>query len=187
MNTNLWLLLLLVPVLLAGSQVASTPLPVVEETEAVRMVASVRGTELITDALQHTAAEALPAPALRTSKSSVRALIKNAAIEHGIDPTIALFIVEKESQFDHHAKGDGHLPVCPIGPNQGKPQRSRGLWQINDCYHHEVSDAIAFDPVKSTAWALRRIKRGYIHEWSTWVYRERYKDSPAIVAANEPG
>lgn len=29
----------------------------------------------------------------------------------------------------------------------------RGLWQINDKAHPEVSDAAAFDPVRASAWA----------------------------------
>ena len=49
----------------------------------------------------------------------------------------------------------------------GDGSRDRGIWQINDRWHPEVSDACAFDPGCS-ALAVYRISRGGA-DWSSWV------------------
>lgn len=45
--------------------------------------------------------------------------------------------------------------------------RDRGLWQINDRWHPEVSDAAAFDPAQAAA-ATYRISNGG-KSWSPWA------------------
>ena len=48
--------------------------------------------------------------------------------------------------------------------------RDRGLWQINDYYHPEVSDAEAFNPVLAAREAYRISNGGTNwHPWATWV------------------
>jgi hypothetical protein len=45
----------------------------------------------------------------------------------------------------------------------------RGLWQINDKAHPEVTDAMAFDPVQATAAAARISSKGSNYApWSTF-------------------
>lgn len=44
--------------------------------------------------------------------------------------------------------------------------RDRGLWQINDHWHPEVSDAIAFDPTQAAAAAYTISHQG--SNWSAW-------------------
>lgn len=61
-------------------------------------------------------------------------------------------IANCESGFNTYVVGDGHL-ICK---RTGLPIRSRGIWQINDCAHPEVSDAQAFDPIWSTNWAKKK-------------------------------
>ena len=78
---------------------------------------------------------------------------------------LALCIVENESEFKPDQLGDGHL-TCPL---TGERQRSRGLWQISDCWHPEVPDDVAFSVSSSTEWSLTRIKSGYANEWSTYA------------------
>jgi hypothetical protein len=95
----------------------------------------------------------------------VKAYIQAQAMEHGVNPKLALWIVKHESEFNPHAKGDG--------------EASRGLWQISKIYHPEVSDAAAFDVASSTAWSLERIRAGKVKEWSTYRFcRTLYRDCP---------
>src|ERR1700752_598954 len=56
------------------------------------------------------------------------------------------------------------------GPRPGTvASRDRGLWQINDYYHRDVSDACAFDPPCNGA-AMVRISSGGTnwHPWATF-------------------
>jgi hypothetical protein len=95
----------------------------------------------------------------------VKAYVRTEAVEHGVNPTLALWIVKHESQFNPRAKGDG--------------EASRGLWQISRIYHPEVSDAMAFNVRSSTQWSLQRIRSGKAYEWSTYRFcRTLYQDCP---------
>jgi hypothetical protein len=95
----------------------------------------------------------------------VKAYVRAQAMEFGVNPLLALWIVKHESQFNPHAKGDG--------------EASRGLWQISKIYHPEVSDAAAFSVASSTEWSLARIRAGKANEWSTYRFcREHYEDCP---------
>lgn len=79
-------------------------------------------------------------------------------------------VVACESTNDPNALGDnGH---------------SRGLWQINDVYHAEVSPAQAFDPAWATAWAARQWANGLAREWS--CYRILFEPSPTPPPALIP-
>lgn len=44
----------------------------------------------------------------------------------------------------------------------------RGLWQINDQAHSDITDADADDPIKATAWA-RKIYEGRSEGFSSWA------------------
>ena len=105
---------------------------------------------------------------LRTDRPTaleVKAYVRTEAVEHGVNPTLALWIVRHESQFNPRAKGDG--------------EASRGLWQISKIYHPEVSDAMAFNVRSSTEWSLERIRAGKASEWSTYRFcRTLYEDCP---------
>jgi hypothetical protein len=90
----------------------------------------------------------------RPGVKEVRAYVRTAATEYGVDPNLALWIVKHESSFNPLAKGDG--------------EASRGLWQISKIYHPEVSDEQAFGVKSSTAWSLERIRDGKINEWSSY-------------------
>jgi len=46
------------------------------------------------------------------------------------------------------------------------PSRDRGLWQINDYYHPEVSDAAAYNPIRCAAAAFAISQQG--QDWSQW-------------------
>ncbi len=101
----------------------------------------------------------------RPTAQEVKAYVQTQAMEYGVNPKLALWIVKHESQFDPHAKGDG--------------EASRGLWQISRIYHPEVSDAVAFNVASSTEWSLERIRSGKVNEWSTYRFcRTLYEDCP---------
>jgi soluble lytic murein transglycosylase-like protein len=101
----------------------------------------------------------------KPSAGQVKAYVQTQAMQHGVDPKLALWIVRHESSFDPRAQGDG--------------EASRGLWQISKIYHPEVSDATAFDVASSTAWSLERIRSGKVKEWSTYRFcRTLYGDCP---------
>jgi len=66
------------------------------------------------------------------------------------------------------------LAKCESGLNPGavnthgnSPSTStdRGIFQINNYHHPEVSDEVAFDLRLSTEWTMWRIESGYQHEW----------------------
>lgn len=102
------------------------------------------------------------------------------------DLRIAVAIAWAESGLRTDAVGHN-------GPTQGCPNgsRDRGLWQINDCYHADVSDACAFDPA-CNAGAMFRISSGGTNwrPWSTYNnldYRGYLTAADAAVAAYEGG
>jgi len=107
----------------------------------------------------------LKAQGNKSNALAVRAYVQSEALEHGVNPKLALWIVKHESQFNPYAKGDG--------------EASRGLWQISKIYHPEVSDAAAFNVASSTEWSLERIRSGKANEWSTYRFcRTLYVDCP---------
>jgi hypothetical protein len=119
---------------------------------------------------QFTSLSRLPADPLklqrdRPTPQEVKAYVQTHALEDGVNPKLALWIVKHESQFNPRAKGDG--------------EASRGLWQISRIYHPEVSDAVAFNVAWSTEWSLERIRSGKANEWSTYRFcKTLYKDCP---------
>jgi hypothetical protein len=81
-------------------------------------------------------------------------------------PKIAAAIAMAESSGDPRA----------VGVNRKPRSRDRGLFQINDRWHPEVSDSCAFDP-RCNAEAAYEISNGGRNwrQWSTWhngAYRE---------------
>lgn len=76
-------------------------------------------------------------------KDKIGQYITLIAIEQGVDPVMALGIAHCESGLNHLAVGDN-----------GK---SFGLWQIH-LPSHPGTKEMALDPVKSTDWAIPRLK-----------------------------
>lgn len=93
---------------------------------------------------------------------TVEDIIRGIARSNNLNEDKVLFIAKCESQLEPSMLGDGHL-MCT---RTGKPMRSRGVWQINECYHPEVSDKQAFDPEWATNWAAGMFKKGTdTREW----------------------
>lgn len=93
------------------------------------------------------------------SPTNVRAYVAQQARFYGVSTTVALWIVEKESQFQNRP---------------GDDFQSRGYWQISSVWHPEVSDECAWDLECSTHWALERILDGYAREWSVFKFCKRW-------------
>jgi hypothetical protein len=102
-------------------------------------------------------------------------LIREKARAQNLDENKIAFIAKCESQMEPEVVGDGHL-LCK---RTGQPMRSRGIWQLNDCGHPEISDEQAFDPEWSTNWAIEIFKKGREdHEWVICTKKyERYQKS----------
>ena len=83
-------------------------------------------------------------------------LIREQARANNLDEEKIIFIARCESQIEPDALGDGHL-VCSRTQER---VRSRGVWQINNCAHPEISDEQAFDLEWSTDWAIEIFKKG---------------------------
>lgn len=92
------------------------------------------------------AKELAPAVSLKTAPRSVESglddLFLKYATKYAVDEKRLRYIVEEESRYNLRAIGDMDI-VCK---RTGKPVRSRGILQISECWHPEVSDQCAFDP-----------------------------------------
>lgn len=87
------------------------------------------------------------------------------------------------------AESDGDPKAVNITGNH-PPSRDRGLWQINDYWHNEVSDADAFDPDKCARITFRISDKGTDwHQWATYnhdSYKKFMDRARAAVAALSP-
>lgn len=99
---------------------------------------------------------------------TIASLVKEKSIEYGVDYAVAMTIIQNESRFYPDRVGDTHL-ICKAvnSPYYGQYMRSRGLVQINDCWHPEVTDAQAFDIMFSIEFLMIALKEGRCYEWST--------------------
>lgn len=111
---------------------------------------------------------------------AVMEYVKGEAIKSGVDPAMALFILNAESSLRPEVLsgivlGDTHLTcTAKASPNYGKKMRARGGWQFNDCYWSEITDEQAFDLKVSTALAMPILKTNP-ETWSTyqlWLQRK---------------
>jgi hypothetical protein len=76
----------------------------------------------------------------------------------------AVSVAEAESGFDPLISGYNRTPGGRV------TSIDRGLWQINNVYHSEVSDSCAYDALCNAIQAYRISAHGtYWHPWSTWL------------------
>lgn len=101
-------------------------------------------------------------------------LIRQKARENNLNEEKVIFIAKCESQINPNALGDGNLSC----KKTNKPMRSRGIWQINECGHPEISDEQAFDKNWSTDWAMNIFKKGgELKEWRICTQKYIKKNS----------
>jgi len=75
--------------------------------------------------------------------------------EELVDPAIAIKVAKCESQLNSSA----------INVNSGG-SRDRGIFQINDKYHPEMSDEDCFNIERSTKFFCKAFKAGHLDWWS---------------------
>jgi hypothetical protein len=89
-------------------------------------------------------------------EKSIEQTIRKIAKEEGVDPDLAVRVAKCEN-----AKLD------PKAINVNKDgSKDRGLFQINDKWHPEVSDEQAFDPIFSTRFFCKAFKEGHLNWWN---------------------
>lgn len=85
---------------------------------------------------------------------SVKTIIDRYSIKYSVESKLLADVIECESSFNRYALGDeGH---------------SRGLAQIHDMYHPEVSDEEAYDPDFAVAFLARYISEGKGSQWTCY-------------------
>lgn len=93
---------------------------------------------------------------LHEAKSeTVEQIVRRVAKEEGVDPDLAVRVAKCESGLNP-------------GVTHTNPQGSidRGLFQINDRWHPEVSDETAFDAEGSTRFFCGAFKAGNLSWWN---------------------
>jgi hypothetical protein len=102
------------------------------------------------------------------TSDEVPALIERLVAEYQGPLDLVKYISDHESRYGLDRIGDMDI-ICPKGINAGKPVRAKGVIQITDCYHPEISDEQAFDIEWSLRWAIPRImnKETCLKEWTT--------------------
>jgi hypothetical protein len=89
-----------------------------------------------------------------TTKDKVEKKIREIAKEEIVDPDLAVRV----------AKCESNLNPLAVNINTDNSQ-DRGLFQINDKYHPEVSNIEAFDIEASTRFFCKAFKAGNIYWW----------------------
>jgi hypothetical protein len=92
----------------------------------------------------------------QTGEEVMEQIIRWVAKEEGVDPDLAVRVARCENPR-----------LDPKAVNINKDgSRDRGLFQINDKWHKEVTDEQAFDPVFSTRFFCKAVKEGNLDWWS---------------------
>ena len=96
---------------------------------------------------------------------SIKGLVTKMAYEKGVPQNLAHYVIFHESQYNINAKGDQNL-ICK---RTGLPVNARGLGQITECWHPEITDEQAYDPIFALNWSLNimKSKDDCIREFST--------------------
>ena len=87
----------------------------------------------------------------------IKGIITDVCTQCGIEPLLGIAVASCEGGLD------------PLATLYNKPSKStdRGIYQINDKYHSDVSDLQAFDPYFSTQWFCNAVKNGKLNTyWS---------------------
>lgn len=95
--------------------------------------------------------ETISIPTVEITESLIRKIAK----EEGIDPDLAVKVAKCESGLNWKA-----LNVNTDG------SRDRGLYQINDKYHPEITDDMAFNPMIATQFFCKAFKAGNLSWWN---------------------
>jgi hypothetical protein len=91
----------------------------------------------------------------KSNQTDIQEIIKAVAKIECVDPELCIRVAKCESSLNPNAKNI----------NTGG-STDRGLFQINDKYHPEVSDAQAYDPMFATQFFCRAFKNKNLSWWS---------------------
>ena len=94
-----------------------------------------------------------PNPPLESNVVQLKAYVDSQAKAYGVNPEVASFIVQHESQWNPSQVGDSGT--------------SFGLWQIHLPSHPNITKGQALDYRWSTQWAMKQILAGNINMWSS--------------------
>ena len=96
---------------------------------------------------------------------SIQGLVTKMAYEKGVSQNLAHYVISHESHYDINAHGDKTI-ICE---RTGLPVNARGLGQITECWHPEITDEQAYDPIFALNWSLNMMKNknDCIREFST--------------------
>lgn len=103
--------------------------------------------------------------------TTVKALVESYSALYEVNPTLASYVAEGESSFEEDQVGDMDI-TCK---RTGLPVRARGVWQITECFHPEVTDEQAFDASWSTKWAMKVLRDEKLCKQEFTVCRNWYK------------
>jgi hypothetical protein len=106
------------------------------------------GTAIIENLIISSSTPAVPVP------SDIEGLIRSVALRKKVDPDLAVRVARCESGLNPKA----------INVNVGG-SRDRGLYQINEKYHPEVSESQAFDPEFSVNFFCDAVLAGKLSWW----------------------
>jgi hypothetical protein len=84
----------------------------------------------------------------------IETLIRKIAKDEGVDEELAVKVAKCESSLNNQA----------VNTNKDG-SRDRGLYQINDRWHPEVTDAQAFDAVFSINFFCKAVKENHLDWW----------------------
>ena len=88
------------------------------------------------------------------TEMTIEAIIKMVCKEEQVDPELALRVAKCESNLNPKA-----ININSTGT------KDRGLFQINDYWHKEVTDEQAFDPIFSTRFFCKAFLNGNLEWW----------------------
>lgn len=99
-----------------------------------------------------------------------KAQIESPQISRTVEEQIRDIAKEKGFKYEDYlvrlANCESRLkPTAKRLNTDARKTTDRGLFQINNYWHYEVSDECAYDLRCSTEWTIDRINKGYQHEW----------------------
>jgi hypothetical protein len=92
---------------------------------------------------------------VKVPEKSIEEIIKYVAKNEGIDPSLALRVAKCENS---------RLDPKAVNVNSDG-SKDRGIFQINEKWHPNVSKEEAFDPAFSTKYFCKRVKEGFLSDW----------------------
>jgi len=91
----------------------------------------------------------------KSETQSVEDIIRYIAKQECVDPDLCIKVAKCESGLDPRA-----ININASG------SRDRGLFQINDKYHPEMTDEMCFSPEQSTKFFCKAFKNGNLSWWN---------------------